>query len=49
MAVGEISVVMNLIFMSWKQMLHVINWDIVGPLHMVAVGPFQGLYQYNIF
>ena len=41
MAVGEISV-MILIFLALKQMLHAINWDIVGTLHMVAVGPLQG-------
>ena len=49
MAVGEISVVMNFIFLSLKQMSHVFNWDIVGTALTAAVGPFQGLYQCNIF
>ena len=40
--IGEISA-MIFILLALKQMSRVINWDIVGPLHMVAVGQ-QGLY-----
>ena len=43
-AVGEMFA-MILIFLALKQMLHVINWDIVATLIMAAVESFQGLYE----
>ena len=39
---------MMYILLVLKQMLRAINWDIVGPLIMVAVGQLRGLYAIKV-